>query len=195
MVVMAPKDEQELRDMLFTAIEYKKGPIALRYPRGNAIGVPVRKEFTAIPIGKSETLRTGSDVAILAIGNMVPNALKAADILSKDGISTEVVNMRFVKPFDDAVVKALASRFDTFVTVEDNTVHGGFGSALLESLQHQHIANISVRVHGIPDRFIDHGTPDELHKQLKLDAQGIADITKEFLASREGKSAFEFVAS
>lgn len=195
MVVMAPKDEQELRDMLFTAIEYKRGPIALRYPRAIALGVAVRNGFQAIPIGTSETLRQGSDVALLAIGNMVPYAVKAADLLSKDGISAEIVNMRFVKPLDDAVIKSLSSRFDNFVTLEDNTVHGGFGSAVLESLQRQHLANVSVKLHGIPDRFVDHGTPEELHKSLRLDPRGIAEVTREFLVSREGKSAFELVAS
>jgi 1-deoxy-D-xylulose-5-phosphate synthase len=195
MVVMAPKDEQELRDMLFTAIEYGKGPIALRYPRGNAIGVPVRKEFQKIEIGKAETLRPGSDVAILSIGNMTPNAVKAAEILSKEGISSEVVNMRFVKPLDDNLLKALAGRIENIVTVEDNVIQGGFGAAVLESLQKQGITSVSVRVHGIPDKFIDHGTPEELHKLLRMDAQGIADVTKEFLLTKHGKSSFALIAS
>lgn len=195
MVVMAPKDEQELRDMLFTAVEYKKGPIALRYPRGNALGVPVRKEFTKLELGKGETVRVGSDVAILAVGNMVQNSLKAAEALAKDGISAEVVNMRFIKPLDDTLIRSLASRMDSFVTVEDNVTEGGFGSAVIQSLHKQSFTHVAVRVHGLPDRFIDHGTPEELHRQLKLDGQGIAEITKAFLTSREGKSTLELVPS
>ncbi|MBF8247730.1 MAG: 1-deoxy-D-xylulose-5-phosphate synthase, partial [Bacteroidetes bacterium] len=195
MVVMAPKDEQELRDMLFTAVEYKKGPIALRYPRGNALGVPVRKEFTKLEIGKGETVRTGSDVAILAVGNMVQNSLKAAEVLAKDGISAEVVNLRFIKPLDDNLIRSLASRMDNFVTVEDNAIEGGFGSAVIQSLQKQSMTHVAVKVLGLPDRFIDHGTPEELHKQLKLDGQGIAELTKAFLVSREGKSTLELVPS
>ena len=195
MVVMAPKDEQELRDMLFTAVEYRKGPIAMRYPRGNALGVPVRKGFQKLEIGKAETVRTGSDVAILAIGNMTPHAVKAAEILSTQGISAEVVNMRFVKPLDEVLITSLAGRIDCIVTVEDNVVQGGVGSAVLELFQRHGITNVSVKLHGIPDKFIDHGTPEELHKLLKMDPQGIAEITRQFLLSQKGESAFELIAS
>jgi 1-deoxy-D-xylulose-5-phosphate synthase len=195
MVVMAPKDEQELRDMLYTAVEYKKGPIALRYPRGNALGVPLRKEFHKLEIGKAETLRAGKDVAILAIGNMATNALEAAEILAKEGIDAEVVNMRFAKPIDDAVIRSVASRIDCVVTVEDNVVHGGFGSAVLESLSRQGLANLSVKLHGLPDDFVEQGTPNELHKMLKLDSRGIADTVKEFLTSRQSRSALELITS
>ncbi len=195
MVVMAPKDEQELRDMLYTAVEYKKGPIALRYPRGNALGVPLRKEFHRLEIGKAETLRAGKDVAILAIGNMATNALEAAEILAKEGIDAEVVNMRFAKPIDDAVIRSVASRIDCIVTVEDNVVHGGFGSAVLESLSRQGLVNLSVKLHGLPDEFVEQGTPNELHKMLKLDPRGIADTVKEFLTSRQSRSALELITS
>ena len=195
MVVMAPKDEQELRDMLFTAVEYKKGPIALRYPRANAVGVSLREGFRALEIGKGEVARPGKDVAILAIGNMVSSALSAADLLSKEGIDAEVVNMRFVKPLDDALVRNIAARFDAIVTVEDNTVQGGFGSAVLESLTKQRCTGISVRIHGLPDDFVDHGTPKELHKLTQLDGPGIAQVTKTFLSSRKGTSTLELVTS
>ncbi|MGH2566731.1 MAG: transketolase C-terminal domain-containing protein, partial [Bacteroidota bacterium] len=195
MVIMAPKDEQELRDMLYTAVEYKKGPIALRYPRGNAQGVSVREGFQTVEIGKAETVRSGRDVAILAIGNMVPNAMKSADLLSKDGIEAEVVNMRFVKPLDEEIVKAIAARFDSVVTVEDNVVHGGFGSVVLETLAKYGLTNVLVKLHGVPDQFIEHGTPGELHQLLKLDAAGIAEVTKEFLSTKHGKSALELIAT
>ncbi|HEX9614831.1 MAG TPA: 1-deoxy-D-xylulose-5-phosphate synthase [Bacteroidota bacterium] len=195
MVVMAPKDEQELRDMLFTAIEYKKGPIALRYPRGNALGVPVREDFRTLEIGKAEVVRRGKDAAILAIGNMVPNSVQAAALLAIEGIDVEVVNMRFVKPLDDAMVAAIVSRFDAIVTVEDNTVQGGFGSAVLESLNKQHCTGVSVRIHGLPDSFVDQGTPSELHAMLKLDGPGIAHVVRSFLSSRQGTSPLELVTS
>src|SRR3972149_2918270 len=125
MVVMAPKDEQELRDMLFTAIE-TKGPVALRYPRGNALGVPLRKEFRKIEIGKAEIVRRGKDVAFLAIGNMVQSALSAAEILAKEGIEAEVVNMRFVKPLDDALV----GRGGACVLLEVRSWRGARGGAV-----------------------------------------------------------------
>ncbi len=195
MVIMAPKDEQELRDMLYTAVEYRNGPIALRYPRGNALGVPVRSEFKTVAIGKAEIARTGRDVAILAIGNMVPNAVKAAELLSKEGIEAEVVNMRFVKPLDEDLLKSIAARFESIVTVEDNVIHGGFGSAVLETLAKHGLNNASVKLHGIPDQFIEQGTPAELHKQMKLDGGGIAEVTKEFLSARHGKSAMELIAT
>jgi 1-deoxy-D-xylulose-5-phosphate synthase len=178
MVVMAPKDEQELRDMLFTAVAYKQGPIALRYPRGNALGVPLREGFQKIEIGKAETLRTGKDIALLAIGNMVPNAILAAEMLHKDGIEAEVVNMRFVKPVDEQLLQSLAQRIKVFMTIEDNVVQGGFGSGILETLSHLGISNIAVKIHGLPNEFIEHGSPQELHRIVKLDVAGIVETAK-----------------
>lgn len=195
MVVMAPKDEQELRDMLYTAVEYRKGPIALRYPRGNALGVPLRKGFKALEIGKAETVRAGKDVALLAIGNMVPFAVKAAEELSRDGIEAEVVNMRFVKPLDEDLIREVASRFESIVTIEDNTIRGGLGSAVLESLSRQRLHGITVFLHGLPDDFVDHGTPSELYRMLKLDGHGIAEITRSFLSAPQGHSTFELVTT
>jgi 1-deoxy-D-xylulose-5-phosphate synthase len=172
MVVMAPKDEQELRDMLFTAIERKGGPIALRYPRGAALGVPVRDGFSPIEIGKGETLRKGKDVALLAVGAMVEQAQKAADILTARGIDAEVVNMRFVKPIDRALLSELSSRIKVMVTLEDNVVQGGFGAGVLEAFSELGVTDVHVRLHGLPDEFI-----------VKLDAAGVAEITENFLAS------------
>jgi 1-deoxy-D-xylulose-5-phosphate synthase len=181
MVIMAPKNEQELRDMLFTAIEYKQGPIALRYPRGSTFGVPVRQGFQKIEIGKAETVRTGKDIVLLAIGNMVQNALSAAELLRGDGIDAEVINMRFVKPLDEGLLQSLAQRINIFMTVEDNVIHGGFGSGVLETLSRLGISHVSVKVHGLPDEFIEHGTPEELHRIVKLDAAGIAETAKNHL--------------
>ena len=188
-VIMAPKDEQELRDMLFTAVEYKQGPIALRYPRGHALGVPVREGFQKLEIGKAETVRSGKDIALIAIGNMVPNALEAADLLSSEGIEAEVVNMRFVKPIDEELLKSLAQRIKTFITIEDNVIYGGFGAGILEAFSHCGISNVFVKVHGIQDEFIEQGSPDELRRIVKLDADGIAEVAKEYLKITRGNSA------
>ncbi len=190
MVIMAPKDENELRDMLLTAVNYKEGPVALRYPRGNAIGLP-KKEMQEIPIGKGEILRGGNDVAILAIGLMVQHALKTADLLEKEGIHAEVVNMRFVKPVDAELLDAVAEKFDRIVTVEDNTIKGGFGSAILETLQEIGKPR-RVLILGLPDSFIEQGTPQQLYELVELHPEGIANKVMHFL-NVEGTSSRETV--
>ena len=181
MVVMAPKDESELRDMLYTATIYDKGPIALRYPRGNGVGVPLKHGFDAIAIGKGETLRSGHDVALLAVGAMVQTALRAAELLEKEGITCEVLNMRFIKPIDETLLESIATRFNRVITIEDNVVSGGFGSAVAEYYAAKDITSLHLKVHGIPDRFIEHGSPAELQQELQLDPPGIASLVKEFV--------------
>ena len=189
MVVMAPKDEQELRDMLYTATHtYKAGPISIRYPRGEALGVPMRP-MQPIEIGKSETLRSGSDVAIVAIGNMVDHAMKAAEHLAAEGINAEVVNARFVKPLDVEMIDDLALRIGRIVTVEDGQKQGGFGSAVAEHLSQQHSRTVDLKIHGIDDVYVDHGTQKELWADLQLDAPGIAHVVKDFLAESVVKRA------
>lgn len=183
MVVMAPKDEQELRDMLYSSIhldEYKKGPVSMRYPRGNSVGVGTGP-MKAIPFGKSETLRKGRDVAILAIGNMVHTSLKAADVLREEGIDAEVVNARFVKPLDTAMLDDVCSRFEKIITVEDGQIQGGFGSAVLEYVGTKHNRNVDILMHGIPDVYVEHGTQDELWAELGLNAEGIASVVKKHI--------------
>jgi 1-deoxy-D-xylulose-5-phosphate synthase len=181
MVVMAPKDESELRDMLNTAIHYKKGPIAMRYPRGNGIGVPTKPNFDILEIGKGEIVRSGDDIAILAIGNMVYPSLEAAELLRKEGINAEVVNMRFVKPIDHDLIKDICNRFSHILTVEDHVVQGGFGSAVLECIAAENLHPHHMKVHGLPDEFVQHGTPSELYAILKLNPEGIAKIVRDFL--------------
>ncbi len=178
MVIMAPKDENELRNMLYTATLYKKGPIAMRYPRGNALGVDV-SEFTQMRIGEGEVVKEGKDIAILAIGNMVHNSAAAADILKEKGIDVEVVNMRFVKPLDTNLLKSTFTKFNKVITIEDNSILGGFGSAVAEFAEQYGFKN-DILLHGLPDRFIEHGKPEELHESLKLDAKGIAEVTEDF---------------
>ncbi len=181
MVIMSPKDESELRDMLYTAIEYSGGPIAVRYSRGCGLGVALKEKFEKIEIGKAETLRTGKNIALLAIGNMVNNALKAADEFSKEGVEAEVVNMRFVKPLDTILLDSIAERFTSVMTIEENTIRGGFGAGVLEYFAEKGYTKVKTHVHGIPDSFIEHGTPDELHAIVKLDVPGIVETVKKFL--------------
>lgn len=179
MTVMAPKDERELRNMLYTATMHKRGPIALRYPRGNALGVDTGS-FERIEIGKGEIIKEGTDVAIIAIGNMVNNSLQAAMLLEDEGINAEVINARFVKPLDSELLHDVFTRFKKIITIEDNTIVGGFGSAINEFAVQHNFRN-ELLMHGIPDRFIEHAKPEELHAELKLDAKGIFEVTKEFL--------------
>jgi len=175
MVIMAPKDESELRDMLYTATIYNKGPVAIRYPRGNGVGVPLKENFDLIEIGKAEILREGNDIAILAVGSMVYPSLKASEKLSSYGIDAMVVNMRFVKPLDEELLDYVFERFDKVVTVEENTIRGGFGSAVLEYAAMRGVKNVKFLIHGIPDEFIEHGTQNELWGMLKLDPDGIVE--------------------
>ncbi|HEY2988440.1 MAG TPA: 1-deoxy-D-xylulose-5-phosphate synthase [Candidatus Binatia bacterium] len=168
MVVMAPKDENELRRMLKTAIEHN-GPIALRYPRGEGWGVELEKEIRPLEIGKGELLRQGKDIALIAVGNTVMPALKAAQDLAPLGIDAAVVNARFVKPLDRDLLADLLARIPRAIVVEDNVIQGGFGSAVLELLADEGIAGVNVRRLGVPDRFIPHGTQDELRKICGID--------------------------
>lgn len=179
-VIMAPKDEAELRNMLYTATEYKKGPVAIRYPRGSAIGVELKDTFEQIPVGKGERIRKGIDVALLAVGSMVQFATKAADLLSSDGIDAEVINMRFVKPLDEKLLDEIVTQHKKIITLEENTIVGGFGSAVLEYLSEKGFKNELLRI-GLPDEFVEHGTQAELYRLLEIDAEGIKKRTKIFL--------------
>ncbi|MCG6914977.1 1-deoxy-D-xylulose-5-phosphate synthase [bacterium BMS3Abin03] len=186
MTVMAPKDESELRDMLYTAVEHCDGPVAIRYPRGSALGVPLKDGFEKIETGKSETLIEGENVAFLALGKMVEYSLNAAEILNEEGISPEVINMRFAKPLDEQKLDEIASRFNKIITLEESSLKGGFGSGVLEYFAEKNYKNDILRV-GLPDEFIDHGTQKELHAQLGIDAEGIKEKVKVFYKSKVTK--------
>ncbi len=176
LVVAAPKDEEELRHLLYTAV-YSGRPFAVRYPRGRGYGVELGENLRKIPIGSWERLREGKDLAILAVGWTVHQALKAARELEKEGVSVEVVNARFVKPLDEEVLMDVAERFRLIVTVEENAVLGGFGSAVREFLS----GFYSGRVYslGIPDRFIEHGKQELLRKLVGIDSEGIVRFVRE----------------
>ncbi len=173
-VVMAPKDEAELQDMLYTAVQYKDGPVAIRYPRGSGLGVPLKTTFREIPIGQSETIRAGKDVALLAIGYMVHRAEEAAALLEEQGVSVQVENMRFVKPLDARKLRRLAAEFPLLITLEENTVRGGFGTAVLEFLNENHLHRTKVVTLGLPDEFVEHGDKNILLENLGLHPEGIA---------------------
>lgn len=181
MVFMAPKDENELRHMLYTAVSYNDGPTAIRYPRGSGVGVPLDDELYEIPIGRAEILREGSDVLLLAVGNSVQEALRAADILKeKHSLSAGVVNARFIKPLDKHLLHTLAQKYQRIMTIEENMTAGGFGSAVLEALQEcpQHPA---VRILGVGDTFVEHGPQAYLRQKYGLDANGIVSAALNFV--------------
>lgn len=183
MIVMAPKDEQELRNMLYTAVfNVRNRPVSIRFPRGSGTGAE-ETAFRSITIGKAEIMRHGRDVAILAIGNTVKFSLEAADILQDMGIEAEIINARFVKPLDTDMLDDIANRFEKVITVEEGQIQGGFGSAVLEYLGTKHNRKVDVYLHGIPDKFIEHATQSELYHDLLLDGKGIARITEMFLTS------------
>ena len=179
MIVMAPKDENELRHMLKTAIEHP-GPAALRFPRGSAVGVPMEEELKELKIGEAELLRDGSDVALIALGSMVAPALEAADRLAEAGVRAAVLNARFAKPLDERWVLELARRCGAFVTLEEHSAMGGFGDAVLQTLA-RHGVQVRAHVLGVPDRIIEHGKPGEILAELGLDAAGIAEAARKLL--------------
>jgi 1-deoxy-D-xylulose-5-phosphate synthase len=178
-VLMAPKDEAELRDMLFTMVEHV-GPAAMRYPRGSGIGVPIDVEPKLLEIGKGEILRDGGEIAIVAYGSMVHPSLQAAENLAREKIETTGVHARFVKPLDAQLLLALAQTKRLIVTVEEAYLAGGFGSAIMELLEENGLQD-KVRVvrMGIPDRLVTHGDPKLLLAKYGLDADGIYTRVKE----------------
>ena len=184
LTIMAPKDENELQHMLKTAICHH-GPVALRYPRGNGYGIPLDQELVPLPIGKAELLVEGDQVAILALGTMVYPSLEAASILHDAGISPLVVNMRFVKPLDEELILSCAERFDIIVTVEENVISGGFGTAVLELLEQRGITATRVVRIGYPDQYIEQGEQHELREQYRLTARGIASRIQELFEAPE----------
>lgn len=179
-IMMAPKDENELRHMLKTAV-YADTPTTVRYPRGNGYGVELDRELKALEIGKGEIIRDGKDLFIIAVGSVVVPACKAAELLARQGINAGVVNARFIKPLDAELIKSVAARTGCIVTVEENLLQGGFGSAVLELLYDNSLQDVRVKRLGIPDQYVEHGSQTQLRKDLGLDAEGIAGAVAAFL--------------
>ena len=184
LVIMAPKDENELQHMLRTALSYEC-PVAIRYPRGSGYGVTLDDELRILEPGKAEIMRQGGDVAILAIGVTVYPALEAAERLKEEGIDACVVNCRFIKPLDKHMVCDVAKAHKKIITVEENVIAGGFGSAVLEALSEGGIADVSVRRLGVNDVFVEHGSQGIIRKKYGLDAEGIAVAVREMVGDRQ----------
>lgn len=185
LVIMAPKDEAELQRMIVTGVNYTESAIAMRYPRGNGMGVPLMEEgWEALPIGKAEILRSGDDVLILGYGSMVYPALQAAEILSEHGVEATVINARFVKPLDTELILPLAKRIGKVVTLEEGCLMGGFGSAVVEALSDNNIL-VPVKRLGVPDILVDHAEPKESFASLGLTTPQIADqVLQAFFSSK-----------
>ena len=180
MVVMAPKDENELCRMLTTAIDHN-GPIAIRYPRGTAEGNKLENQDIPLPIGKGEVLAKGDDVVIFAIGRSVNEVLLAHTMLKEHNISATVVNCRFVKPLDVDLIGTLSRKIPRIITVEENVRQGGFGSAVLEYLADQEITGFRLKCIGIPDTFVEHGAQDFLRSKYGVDASAIFNAAKKLM--------------
>jgi 1-deoxy-D-xylulose-5-phosphate synthase len=187
LVVASPKDEQELRSLLRTALA-QDHPFALHYPRDPGFGLPPI-EPTVLPVGQGETLREGRDVLFVGFGPIVARALEAATALEAEGWSLGVINARFAKPLDRQLILDAARGKRLLVTFEESVVSGGFGSAVLELIEEARLADpayrdVAVRIVGIPgDRFVDHGSVADLRRVLRLDARGLADQVRETLAT------------
>ena len=173
MVIMMPKDENEGQNMVYTAIKYDNGPIALRFPRGNGLGVPMDETLNAIPIGSWEVLKEGRDVAILTFGTTIPMAMEAASMLEKQGRSVKVINARFIKPLDESLMTSLLQLNIPLLTIEEAVLQGGFGSAVLEFSHDHGFHHAEIERMGIPDQFIEHGNVHELLEEIGLTTEGI----------------------
>ncbi len=183
MVVSAPKDEAELRDLLFTAVQHEEGPFSIRYPRGTGPGAPTDRPMRRLEIGRAELLREGSDIVLLAFGTPVSECLRAAEILEEFDIDAAVVNARFAKPLDEELILELASRTRGIITAEENVRAGGFGSAVLELLSDYRMAEKLLLSLTMPDAIVDHGPQKTFRKLYFLDAEGIALRAREVLGA------------
>jgi 1-deoxy-D-xylulose-5-phosphate synthase len=177
MTVLAPKDENELRHMLFSALEHD-GPVSIRYPRGVGVGVPLDKGYHRISLGEAEVLKQGKDIVIIAIGSMVWPSLEAAGLLEDEGLSVGVVNCRCVKPLDKRIGEYSSSTGRVLI-VEENIRQGGMGGAILEFFNDMGIADVVVKRLGLPDKFIEHGPLTLLREKYGLDKSGIAREARE----------------
>jgi len=180
LVMMAPKDENELRHMLKTAVGCGS-PVSIRYPRGKGVGVPLDSEITTLPLGRGEVLHEGTDLAMMAVGSTVYPALQAARKLAAEGIGVKVINARFIKPLDAELLLGTAASVKKILTIEENVLDGGFGSAVLELFAQNDVTGITVRRLGVRDEFVEHAKQSELRAQLGLDEEGILRAAREML--------------
>jgi 1-deoxy-D-xylulose-5-phosphate synthase len=178
MIISSPRNEQELRDMMFTASTHEEAAWAIRYPRGEATGMEMRKEFKSVQIGKAELLREGKDVAVLTFGPIAEYAEEAIEKATEEGIEAGHVDMRFAKPLDRDMLDELAKKYKALITLEDGTVEGGFGSAVAEYFADKPTRPL-IHIMGIPDRIVEHGTQRELHDEVGIGPDGILQSLRE----------------
>jgi 1-deoxy-D-xylulose-5-phosphate synthase len=192
LVHMCPTNEDELADMMFTALHHD-GPIAIRYPRGTGPGVAVKPKPALIPIGKAEVVKHGSQAVLLGLGALLPMALEAAKQLEAQGYSVAVINPRSVKPLDGDTISFFARSAEVVVTLEDHVLAGGFGSAVMEELSNRGVVIPVVRI-GWPDSFIEHGKPDALRESHGISVQATVAKALPYLQNAKGKSSGAVVA-
>ena len=180
MTIMSPKDENELQHMLYTAFSIN-APVAIRYPRGMCEGVLMDEELKLIPYGKSELLTEGKNALIIACGNMVHPSLCASEALKKEGIKTSVLNARFMKPLDSETILKLAKKINNVLVIEENAKSSGLGSSVCELFAEEGMERINLKLIGIKDEFVTHGTQKELREKYGLNAEGIAEAVKNML--------------
>nr|WP_260443556.1 1-deoxy-D-xylulose-5-phosphate synthase [Listeria booriae] len=185
MTIMMPKDENEARHLVKTGHDYDGGPIAIRYPRGNGLGVTIDDEMKAIPIGSWEALSTPADVAILTFGTTIPMALEAAMELKRQGIQAGVINARFIKPLDETMLHDLMKRNVPIITVEESLLAGGFGTAVLEFAEENGYDQAVIRRIGLPDEFISHGSVDMILAEHGISALGILNTIQKILPEKQ----------
>jgi len=185
-IIMAPSNGDDLRHMMYTAVEHCKGPVFIRYPRGATPGIPKNDPFTEIPCGLPETIREGKEIVLVSIGDFMPSTLEVADLLIREGYNPAIVNARFAKPLDTTFYRTLFEQFSTVVTLENNSLAGGFGSAVMELMCGLDLASKpDIVAIGLPDKFISHGDKQLLMKSMDLDAAAIAQKIVQRLHSRK----------
>ncbi len=188
MTILSAKDENELQHMVYTAVQYNDGPIAVRYPRGNGVGIKMDDELKQIPIGQWEVLKEGSDLAILTFGTTVPLAEEAANHLAKEGISVKVINARSIKPLDEEMLQDLANKNYPILTIEEAALQGGFGSAVLEYYNNEEYYNVVVERMGIPDQFIEHGSVSQLMEEIGLSCNDVINTIKKIIPRKQQRA-------
>jgi 1-deoxy-D-xylulose-5-phosphate synthase len=192
MTIMMGKDENELQHLINTALKYDGGPIAVRLPRGNGVGVPMDRTLKVLPIGEWEVLQEGRHAAILSYGPTIQNALEAREALLKNGIEAEVINARSIKPLDETMLKNLAHRQIPIVVFEEAVEKGSFGSGVLEFFSEQGEHQTIVEIMGVPDRFIEHGGVNELLKEIHLTTEALVNkvtaLVSRFAKAKELRS-------
>lgn len=188
MVIMMPKDENEGQHLVYTAMQYEDGPIALRYARGNGLGIHMDEELKAIPIGSWETLKEGTQAAILTFGTTIPMAMEAAERLEKAGVSVKVVNARFIKPMDEAYLHDLLGKNIPILTIEEACLIGGFGTGVVEFASENGYHSALVERMGIPDRFIEHGSVTKLLEEIGLTTDAVVDRIHTMIPSKQKRA-------